>query len=598
MHHGRMLKRLLLILCVILCVTSTAAAQSMVAIRNVRLFDGTRVVPNATVVFAEGVIKVVGASDSVPEGARVIDGSGKTLLPGLIDSHTHVYGNALERALRFGVTTELDMFTAVGTLKQAKAEQERGNVASRADIFSAGTLVTVEGGHGAEYFPIPTFTPGGDAQAFIDARIAEGSDYIKLVYEDGAPFGVKFSSLTKEDLRRLIDATHKRGKLAVVHISKLADARIAIEAGADGLVHLFGESEPDAKFGQFVAEHRAFVVPTLTVVESTSGVQSGAPLTEDARLKPYLGAQEMRQLRSSFPKRDKTPIRIENAFAAVRQLKAAKVPILAGTDAPNPGTTHGASMHRELELLVRAGLTPTEALTAATSAPAAAFKLKNRGRIAPGLRADLLLVDGDPTTDITATRAIHTVFKGGVPLERTVEVEKPQPAAAAPSLGDGTISTFDDGETKSAFGFGWTPSDDGFMGGKSKASIEVVEGGANGTAGALLVHTDIQPGFAFPWAGAMFFPASEPMRPADVSSTKGFRFYARGDVDLNIMVFAEALGQIPATKVVRAGADWTEITLAWSDFGIDGKNLTGILIGGAQKNGKADFRVDEVKLTK
>src|SRR5688500_15143102 len=327
-HLRGMLKRLLLILSISL----TAAAQSTVAIRNVRLFDGTRVVPKATVVFADGIIKAVGANASVPEGARVIDGSGRTLLPGLIDSHTHVYGDALERALRFGVTTELDMFTAVGTLKQAKAEQARGNVASRADLFSAGTLITVEGGHGAEYFPIPTFTPGGDAQAFIDARIAEGSDFIKLVYEDGAPFGLKFKSLTKEDLRRLIDATHKRGKLAVVHISSLAGARAAIDAGADGLVHLFGESEPDAKLGQFVAGHRAFVVPTLTVIESTAGVASGASLIDDARLKAYVNEQEMRQLRSSFPKREKTPIRLENAFATVRQLKAAKVPILARSE--------------------------------------------------------------------------------------------------------------------------------------------------------------------------------------------------------------------------------------------------------------------------
>jgi imidazolonepropionase-like amidohydrolase len=591
---GRMLKRLLLIL----WISFAAAAQSTVAIRNIRLFDGTRVVPNATVVFADGIIKVVGANASVPEGARVIEGSGRTLLPGLIDSHTHVYGDALERALRFGVTTELDMFTAVGTLQQAKAEQKRGNVATRADLFSAGTLVTVEGGHGAEYFPIPTFTPGGDAQGFIDARIAEGSDFIKLVYEDGAPFGLKFKSLTKEDLRRLIDATHKRGKLAVVHISSLAGARAALDAGADGLVHLFGESAPDAKLGQFVAGHRAFVVPTLTVVESTSGVPSGASLIDDARLKAYVNEQEMRQLRSAFPKREKTQIRLDNAFAAVRQLKAAKVPILAGTDAPNPGTTHGASMHRELELLVRAGLTPVEALTAATSTPAATFGLKDRGRIVAGLRADLLLVDGDPTTDIMATRAIHTVFKGGVPLERPAEAATPRPTIAAPSLGDGTISTFDAGDTKSTFGAGWTPSDDGFMGGKSKAAIEVVDGGANGSAKSLLVHTDIQPGFTFPWAGAMFFPGPEPMRPADVSSTKGFRFFARGNADLNVMVFAQSLGQIPASKVVHAGAEWTEIALAWSDFGIDGKTLTGILIGGAQKNGKVDFRIDEVKLTR
>lgn len=594
-HHEVMLKHVLLLFSVTF---ACAAQQPAVAIRNVRLFDGTRVVPNATVVFRDGIIIAAGKKAVVPEDAQVIDGTGKTLLPGLVDAHTHVYGPALERALRFGVTTELDMFTAVGTLKQQKAEQASGNVAARADIFSAGTLVTVAGGHGTEYFPIPTFTPGGDAQAFIDARIAEGSDYIKLVYEDGKPFGLVFPSLTEGDLRALIAAAHKRGKLGVVHISSLAGARVAIDAGADGLVHLFGNAPPDADLGKFIAAHRAFVVPTLTVVESTAGVQSGASLSEDARMKPFLAGDEVRQLRSSFPKRAGSTQNLANAFATVKQLKAAGVRILAGTDAPNPGTAHGASMHRELELLVDAGLTPVEALAAATSAPAAAFSLKDRGRIAPGLRADLLLVDGDPTSDILATRAIATVWKGGAPFERRPEAApKTEPPATAPEkLGDGTISNFDSGETTSAFGFGWTISDDSFMGGKSKATMEVVAGGANGTAKSLLVHSDIQPGFAFPWAGTMFFPGPQPMKAVNVSSTKGVQFHARGDVDLNVMVFAESLGRIPATKLVHAGADWTEITIPWSDFGIDGKDLVGILIGGAQKDGKADFRIDEVKL--
>ncbi|MDP9192760.1 MAG: amidohydrolase family protein [Acidobacteriota bacterium] len=589
-----MLKRIVLLLSV---AVACAAQQPTVAIRNVRLFDGTRVVPNATVVFRDGLIVAAGANVKTPEGAQVVDGTGKTLMPGLIDAHTHVYGPALERALRFGVTTELDMFTSVATLKEQKAEQAAGNVAARADIFSAGTLVTVAGGHGTEYFPIPTFTPGGNAQAFIDERIAEGSDFIKLVYEDGKPFGLDFQSLTKEDLRALIEATHKRGKLAVVHISSLTGARTAIEAGADALVHLFGNVPPDAELGKFIATHRAFVVPTLTVIESTTGVASGAALLDDARLKPFLAPEEARQLRAAFPKRSTSTLKMANAFATVKQLKIAGAPILAGTDAPNPGTAHGVSMHRELELLVEAGLTPVEALVAATSAPAAAFRLKDRGRIAPGLRADLLLVDGDPTKDIAATRGIVTVWKGGVALDRRPESEqKVEAAPVITAAGDGTISDFESGQTTSTFGAGWAPSDDGMMGGKSKATMEVVSGGANGTAKSLLVRSNIQPGFAFPWAGAMFFPGAEPMKAVDVSAQKGFQFHARGDVDLTVMVFAASLGQIPAMKVVHAGADWTAITLSWSDFGIDGKDLTGILIGGAQKSGPIEFHIDEVKL--
>jgi imidazolonepropionase-like amidohydrolase len=102
----------------------------------------------------------------------------------------------------------------------------------------------------------------------------------------------------------------------------------------------------------------------------------------------------------------------------VRQLAGKHVPVLAGTDAPSPGQTYGASLHGELALLVGAGLSATQALAAATSAPARAFGLGDRGRIGPGLRADLVLVDGDPTKDLSATRRIVAIWKRGVRVDR------------------------------------------------------------------------------------------------------------------------------------------------------------------------------------
>jgi imidazolonepropionase-like amidohydrolase len=111
------------------------------------------------------------------------------------------------------------------------------------------------------------------------------------------------------------------------------------------------------------------------------------------------------------------------AFAkeSVRLLHAAGVPILAGTDSP----THGVSIHRDLELLVQAGLEPRDALEAATSAAARAFGFRDRGRIAQGLRADLLLVQGDPTVNIKATRAIRRIWKAGVEVERELPSAAP-----------------------------------------------------------------------------------------------------------------------------------------------------------------------------
>lgn len=113
--------------------------------------------------------------------------------------------------------------------------------------------------------------------------------------------------------------------------------------------------------------------------------------------------------------------------ASTLALLDAGVDILAGTDAPNPGTTYGASLHQELALLVEAGLSAEEALAAATSVPARRFGLDDRGRIAPGLRADLLLIDGDPIADIDATLDISDVWVRGKRIPIIDPIVRPQP---------------------------------------------------------------------------------------------------------------------------------------------------------------------------
>ncbi|HEX7123989.1 MAG TPA: amidohydrolase family protein [Gemmatimonadaceae bacterium] len=388
--------------------------------RAVRVFDGTRVLGVRDVLVSGGRIAQIGSGLNAPTGATVVDGSGKTLLPGLIDAHTHSWGDASRTALMFGVTTELDMFTDATFARQARAEQAAGRATNRADLFSAGTLVTAPGGHGTEFgIPIPTISSPDSAQAFVDARIAEGSDYIKIVYDAGRTYGMTMPSISKATLQAVIAAAHGRDKLAVVHVGDYQSAREAIEAGADGLVHLFLDREPAADFAQLVATRGAFVVPTLTVLRTLAGTGGGAPLASDPRIVPYLSRADSVALRQTFPPRPGArKLNDEPARITVRQLRAAGVPILAGTDAGNPGTSHGAALHRELELLVEAGLSAQEALAAATSVPAKSFKLDDRGRIAAGLRADLLLVEGDPTADITATRAIAGVWKQGVPANR------------------------------------------------------------------------------------------------------------------------------------------------------------------------------------
>ena len=292
------------------------------------------------------------------------------------------------------------------------------------------------------------------------------------------------------------------------------------------------------------------------------------------------------------------------------------MPILAGTDAPNPGTAHGVALHRELALLVRAGLTPTEALTAATAGPARAFGLDDRGRIAPGLRADLLLVDGDPTRDITATRQIAAIWKGGVPVERPRQ-EKPPAAlpgtAPSPALQPGPVDAFESLRPGAPLGAHWMPSTDAMMGGGSSVDVVVETGSPTGdraedrvedgateprAAGPVVaVSGSIGESGAYPWAGAMWLPGETPMAPVDLAGTGGLAFRARGDGGTyRLMVFAQDLGRIPATVTFPAGPDWRRREVRWSELGLDGRGIQGVLWSGGPETGSFSFRIADVEL--
>jgi imidazolonepropionase-like amidohydrolase len=583
---------------------AVGAQPQTFAITNARIFDGERTIPKGTVVVRDGKIEAVGASVKIPDGVKPIDAAGGTLLPGFIDSHTHAFLGGLERALSFGVTTELDMGNDPTVVKGLREEQDRpGGVSGRADLLSAGYLATAPKGHGTQYgLPIPTLTRPEEAQAWVDARIAEGSDYIKIVVEDFSAYGGSLPALDQATVKALVQAAHARGKLAVVHISTAATARQAIEAGADGLVHLFTDRAADPDFARLAAGRKAFVIPTLTVLESTNGIASGRSLTEDARVRGYLTQDEIDNLRKAFPV--KTAGGMPVAFDTVRQLGAAGVPILAGSDSPNPGTAHGASLHRELELLVQAGLRPEQALIAATSAPARAFHLADRGRIAPGLRADLVLVAGDPLKDVTETRNLIRIWKGGVPYERTLAPAQPSPQetpkpAEARLPEDGLVSGFEDGLAAS-FGSGWTESTDQLRGGTSVVQAKVVEGGADGSGKSLEITGEVKPGFAYPWAGMIFFPGPQRMAPADLSAARALELWSQGDGrTYTIMLFASSLGPMPSMQSFTAGPEWQKHTIPLSDFpGIDTTGLTGIFFGAAQQTGTFKLRIDGVRLVK
>lgn len=387
-------------------------------VRDARVFDGDQLLPTASVLVRDGRIAAVGPGVAASAGTVEIDGAGKTLLPGLIDAHGHVRGSALREQLVFGVTTVLDMATDADWAAAMRREQRAGQGLDRADLYSAGTLITAPHGHGTEYQDIPTISSPDQAQMVVDARIAEGSDYIKIVYDDGRTFGPPIPTIDRPTLKAVVDAAHARQRLALVHIGSVSGARDALESGADGLVHLSPDRAVDEDFVALALRRGAFIVPTLSLNESLCGIAGGASLVTDPRVAPFLSGFSTKNLGETFHLHPPHQLDFSSVLTSVARLHAAGVPILAGTDAPNLGTAHGASLHRELELLVRAGLSPIEALRAATSVPARALSLHDRGRIAVGLRADLVLVNGDPTRDILATRDIVAVWKLGRRVDR------------------------------------------------------------------------------------------------------------------------------------------------------------------------------------
>ncbi|MFF0868242.1 amidohydrolase family protein [Nonomuraea sp. NPDC003560] len=373
-------------------------------IRNVRVFDGEHTIATADVVIEDGLIAAVGSGAGRPADAEV-DGTGRTLLPGLIDAHTHVFDGSLAQALRYGVTTELDMFCLPQILAgQRRLAAENDDVA---DLRSAGTLATAPGGHptqllgalagtvldGLDVTAIDFVSDPAQAPAFVQARLAEGADYLKIVIDDGAVHGADLPVMTAEVAAALAAAAHEAGLLVIAHAITAAEVGIALDAGVDGLAHVWTDLTPDdpasPRLAGRVRDQGVFVVTTLAYFEAIT-------------------AQHVETADCARPGSS------ANAVGALRALRRAGVPLLAGTDATPFVPAHGAGLHRELRLLTEAGLGAEEALAAATSVPARHFGLADRGRIAPGLRADLVLVEGDATRDVTAVGDIAEVWRRGV----------------------------------------------------------------------------------------------------------------------------------------------------------------------------------------
>ncbi len=572
-----------------------ALPETSFAIVRVKVFDGEAFRPEQDVWVEDGRIRGVGRWLSLPPDLARVDGRGRTLVPGLIDGHVHTFGSTLNDALRFGVATVLDQFSdpqLVASKREARDTLARGD---EADLFSAGMLATAAGGHGTQYgVSVETVDGPDEAPAWVRARKQEGSDWIKIVLEDGGTFGMDIATLGRDTVGALIAAAHAEGLRAVVHVSTLEHALEAVSLGADGLVHVWRDERIDEAGAARLAEAGVFVVPTLSVTASMGGEAMESEMLEAAGGTP-VSVMQRQTLASRFSGNDveRTASAGDVAIDNVRRLHAAGVRLLAGTDAPNPGTASGLSMHGELRLLRRAGLSGADILAAATSVPAAIFGLDDRGAIEEGRIADLVLVDGDLENDLSLSPRIVAVWKDGYPVDRSrvdQERQETQPVSAAPETT--LIADFQDG-VGAAFGFGWQTTSDRMQGGSSTARLSV-------ESGALRVEGEVASGFAFPWAGTIFFPGAQPMQPVDFAGREALRFRTRGDgrTYMAMLFGAGGSASAPAGVPFTAPPDWVDVEIPLVRFPTGTPAVIGGLafVAQAPPHGMFAFEIDDVEI--
>lgn len=542
----RQVFRLLAVLACSVALPAAASAQRF-AIVGAEVFDGTGAAPKvATVVVKDGLIESVTPGSKAPKGVTQIKGAGLALLPGLYDVHTHYTPSGSPASppqisaayIASGVTTVNDFHQQPESYAARRAWYE--GLPGPHVRFAA--RMSTPGGHGADWADINTTrwanTPYA-AKANVEAVVPYKPDFIKA-FTDGWRYGsgIDNTSMDLPTLTSLVKTAHENNLEVVTHTVTVERGKIAAKAGVDVIVHSLQDFPIDAETIELMKKGTAYA-PTLAVYEPVKPGQT--PPADKAALK----------LRT-----DKFQIALDN----VKKLSDAGILIAVGTDAGMPGTPHGSSTLRELELLVQAGLTPVQALTAGTSGSAKAMGLKDRGVIAPGMKADLVLVKGKPWAAISDIRNVQrtfvdgkTVFGPGAPKP----VERPTPAAIA--LASPQIVDFEkaDGRTNA----GSLIITDGDGGVDRSVQVMAVADGEGG--GHFLDITAKMAQRADPETQVVIPLTPGSVVPVDVRKFTGIRFDARGKGDYEVGVTASGT---PWTGKFDTKATWGKISVPFSAF--------------------------------
>jgi len=412
------------------------------AIIGAVLIDGTGGPPlsNSVVIVAGSRIRAVGnrANMPIPAGVEKINGAGKFLVPGLIDLHVHpgsrggpVFKAAdytrerIERNLNaflyFGVTSVRSM----GTDRQAAFDvrnAERTGPLQTARLFTAGRGFTAPGGHPSQEVGdvvIQTDSPE-DARREVDTLAGQKVDAIKIWVDD---LGGKAPKIKPAVIDAVLDQARKYGIPVTAHIYSLADTRHLVEAGAAGFLHMIRDTEDiDPAFIARLRDLRIVFAPTLVRQELAWLFAEHPEFLNDPDVARSVDVdviaaarQAARTAHSSPADRDE----FERAKRNTRRLAEGGVLIGVGSDGGSALDFPGLMTHREVELLVEAGLSPMDALVAATKNGALALRKGDElGTIEPGRRADLMLLSANPLEDVRNLRKIDQLMLDGEWVDR------------------------------------------------------------------------------------------------------------------------------------------------------------------------------------
>jgi imidazolonepropionase-like amidohydrolase len=407
-----------------------APAGGVVALTGARVIDGTGAAPleRATIVISDGRIQAVGANVAVPAGAMRIDTSGKTILPGLVNAHGHLNADQSNKPARdklagqlrvysdYGITTVQVLgigLDVVGDALKLRDESRPG----AGPLDRARVLVAAQS--------LREIKTAQEARAKVDDYADRKVDIIKM-HILGIP-----TDTPPDVYGALIDEAHKRGLRVAAHLFYLKDAKGLLDRGVDVIAHSIRDQPVDAATIAAIKARNVAYIPTLTRDIAQFVYETTPPFFSDPFFTRHADAYRREMTKLSDPanqeKMRKDPVAqmTKTALAQGRKnlktLSDAGVIIALGTDTgTNEGQWQGYFEHVELEEMVKSGLTPMQALVAATSGAARAANAQQQlGSITPGKQADLLVLNANPLTDIRNTRQIDSVWIAGRRLNTT-----------------------------------------------------------------------------------------------------------------------------------------------------------------------------------